>query len=328
MITQVQSKNKITSKDFIILSDTTCDLNIDIRKKYNIKYIHSHIIYPDGKDRIATLNWDDYKYFCDNCTGEIFYNELKKNPDGFKTSPANTEEIAQAFEKYILEEKDIIYIALSSGISGAYNFSLQAKDLVLAKYPNAKIKCIDSLRFGSGLGLMVLHAAILRNEGKSFEEVADYLEENKCRFHQMGWLDDLSFVAKKGRVTPAKAFFGTLIGIKALGEFDYNGLTTPIGKAKGEKAAFDVILGYIEQTIENPSEQIIFISETNRAPKAQILKSLIQEKFNPKEIVINTVYPPCGINIGPGLLSAYYVGKPISKGLVEEKAIIESLLNK
>ena len=315
-------------KEFVILADTACDLNEDIRKKYNIEYVNSHVIYPDGKERIATLNWSDIKYFGDNCTPDLFYTELKKNPDGFKTSPANIEEVAQAYEKIIQEGKDIISISLSSGISGAYNFTLKARELVLEKYPDAKIRCIDSLRFGSGLGLMVVYAAKMRNEGKSFEEVVDYLESNKCRFHQMGWLDDLSFVAKKGRITPTKAFFGTLIGIKALGEFDYNGLTTPIGKAKGEKAAFDAILGYIEKTIENPSEQIIFISQINRAPKADIFKELLEQKFHPKEILINPVYPTCGINIGPGLLSAYYVGKPISKDLAEEKTIMENLLSK
>lgn len=316
------------NKDFVILGDTTCDLCGEIRSKYNIEYINSHIIYPDGKDRIATLNWSDYDYFGKNCTSETFYNELKKNPDGYKTSPANVEEVAQAFEKYVSRGQNIIYIALSSGMSGAYNFSLQAREIVLEKYPKAKIACIDSLRFCSGLGLMLVYAAILRNEGKSFEEVSEYLEKNKCKFHQMGWLDDLSFVAKKGRVTSAKAFFGTLAGIKVLGEFDYNGLTTPIGKAKGEKTAFDAILGYIENTIENPSEQIIFISESNRREKAEVYKKLLQDKFHPKEIIINSVYPPCGINVGPGLLSAYYVGKPINKGLVEEKALIESFLNK
>lgn len=315
------------TQNYVILGDTTCDLSAEIRNKYDIEYIHSHIIYPDGKDRIATLKWSDYKYFGNNCTSQIFYNELKKNPDSFKTSPANIEEIAQVFEKYILQGKNIIYISISSGISGAYNFSLKARELILQKYPDSKINCVDSLRFGSGIGLMLVHAAILRNQGKSFEEVSNYLENNKCKFHQMGWLDDLSFVAKKGRITPVKAFFGTLAGIKTLGEFDYNGLTTPIGRTKGEKSAFDAMLGYIEKTIESPSEQIIFISESNRADKAQIYKKLLQEKFHPKEIIINTVFPPCGINIGPGLLSAYYVGKPIHKGLTEEKALIENLLN-
>ena len=174
--------------------------------------------------------------------------------------------------------------------------------------------------------LLVLKAHEMYRAGKSIEEVASWLEENKNRFHQAGWLDDLSFVAKKGRITHAKAFFGTLAGIKPIGEFDYNGLTTVIGKAKGAKAAYAALLNYIENTIENPSEQIIFIAQTSRFPQAEKYKELIEERFHPKAIFINDVFPSCGINIGPGLMAAYYIGKPISKDLGEERAIIEKAL--
>lgn len=313
-------------KDFVILTDTSSDLGDEIRKKYNIEYVHSHILYPDGIDRIATLNWNEYDYFGENRNSKTFYKELKKNPDGFKTSPANIEEIAGYFEKYILEDKDIIYICLSSGISGAYNFALKARELVLKKYPDAKVECIDSLRFCSGLGLMVVYAAMLRNKGCSIDDICEFLELNKTRFHQMGWLDDLSFVAKKGRINSATAFMGTLTGVKSIGEVDYNGLTSPICKVVGEKKAFEIMLNYIDKTILNPTMQTIFISESNRRDKAEIYKKLIQERFNPKEVIINSVFPPCGINSGPGLLSAYYYGRPISKGLVKEKSLINSFL--
>ena len=212
-------------------------------------------------------------------------------------------------------------------MSGTYNFSVNAKQMILEKYPDAQIECFDSLRFGPGYGLMAVYASILREEGKTLTEVKEFLDAYKNRFHQMGWLDDLSFVAKKGRISHAKAFMGKLIGIKPLGEFDYNGLTTVIAKAKGEKTAFKAMLAYIEKTIEKPEEQIIFIAHTNRRAQAEKYKQLIQEKFNPKATYVNDVYPACGINIGPGLLAAYYVGKPISEGLTEEKALIASILS-
>ena len=140
--------------------------------------------------------------------------------------------------------------------------------------------------------------------------------------------EEYAFVAKKGRISHAKAFMGKLIGVKPLGEFDYNGLTTVVGKAKGEKSAYTALLSYIEQTIENPEEQVIIIAHTNRRPQAERYKQLIQEKFNPKEIYLNDVYPSCGINIGPGLMAAYYIGKPISSlGLEEEKKLMTAILN-
>ena len=199
-------------------------------------------------------------------------------------------------------------------------------DLILAKYPDAKIKLIDSLRFGPGFGLMLVHASMLRSEGKSFEEAADYLETNKNRYHQAGWLDDLSFVAKKGRITHPKAFFGQLAGIKPIGEFDAGGLTTVLGKAKGAKAAYSVLMKYIEATIEDPEDQYIFIAQTSRYPQAQAYKKMIEEKFNPKAVYIIDVFPFCGINIGPGLMAAYYVGKPISGDLSAERALIEQFV--
>ena len=218
-------------------------------------------------------------------------------------------------------------MTISSGISGAFGFASVAAQNVGKKYPGVKIRCIDSLRFGPGFGLMVVHAAMLRDEGKTLDEVAEWLENNKNRFRQAGWLDDLSFVAKKGRITHPKAFFGTLAGIKPIGEFDYNGLTTVLGKVKGAKAAYSLLIHYIEQTIEDPSEQIIFIAQTNRLPQAEEYKKLIEERFHPKEIYINDVFPACGVNIGPGLMAAYYIGKPISEDLSVEKGIVDTYLN-
>ena len=181
------------------------------------------------------------------------------------------------------------------------------------------------MRFGPGFGLMAVHASILRAQGKTLAETTQWLEDNKNRFHQAGWLDDLSFVAKKGRITQPKAFFGTLAGVKPIGEFDYNGLTTVLGKVKGAKTAYSVLLGYMEATIENPEEQIIFIAQTNRLPQAMEYKKMIEEKFHPKAVFVNDVFPSCGINIGPGLMAAYYMGKPISRDLSEERALFDKL---
>lgn len=306
---------------FAILADATCDLNESFQKKYDIHIIPGHLIFPDKSDIPSFLKWE-------TVSREEFYANLKKNPNGYSTAPANTVEFASAMEKIVADGTELLVMTISSGISGAFSFASTARKQVLERYPDAKITCVDSMRFGPGFGLMVVYAARLREEGKSMEEVAKYLDENKNRFHQAGWLDDLSFVAKKGRLTNAKAFFGKLAGIKPIGEFDYNGLTTVIGKAKGAKAAYAALLKYIDQTIENPEEQTIFIAQTNRLPQAEQYREMLIEHFHPKEVIINDVFPACGINIGPGLMAAYYMGKPISADLSDERKIIEDALEK
>ena len=304
---------------FIILCDITCDLNEELQKKFGIDVLSGHMTLPDKTEKVTYPKWID-------TSGEKFYADLKKNPNGYSTAPPNVAEFTEAFEKYVCEGKSVLTLTISGGMSGTFSFASKAKEAVLEKHPGAVIKVIDSRRFSTGFGLMAVNAAMLRNEGKSIDEVADYIENNKNRYHQAGWLDDLSFVAKKGRLTHSKAFFGQLAGIKPLGEFDYNGLTTVIGKAKGAKKAFPALLSYIEETIENPGEQIIFVAHTSRRSFAEQYKKMIEDKFHPKAVYLNDVFPANGINIGPGLMAAYYFGKPISEGLKKETEIMSKHL--
>lgn len=303
-------------KNFIIMADGTCDLDKKVAAEYDVKIVPGHLVFPDKGDIPAFFDWE-------TVSRDQFYADLKKDPEGYSTSPANVEEFARAFEPYAAAGDDVLVMTISSGISGAFNFAGRAAEQTMKKYPQSKIDVVDSLRFGPGFGLMAIYASELRASGKTMEEVKTWLEENKNRFHQAGWLDDLSFVAKKGRLTHAKAFFGTLAGVKPIGEFDYNGLTTVLGKVKGAKKAYSVLLSYIEETIEDPGSQMIVIAQTNRLPQAEEYKKLLEEKFHPKKVVIRDVYPSCGINVGPGLMAAYYVGKPISQDLSVERAIIE-----
>lgn len=306
-------------KNFVIIADSTCDLDPRFQEEYDVKVIPGHVVLPDKTEIYSFVKWEHF-------SREEFYASLKKNPDSYATSPANSAEFAAMFREYAKEGLDILCMTISGGMSGTFSFASTAAKDVSEEFPGVTIRCIDTLRFGPGFGLMTMYASDLRKAGKTLEETADWLEENKNRFHQAGWLDDLSFVAKKGRLTHAKAFFGTLAGIKPIGEFDYNGLTTVIGKAKGAKAAYDALLTYIEETGEDLGDQIIFIAQTNRMPQAQEFAKLIEERFKPKAVYINDVHPACGVNIGPGLMAAYYVGKPITEGLGAEREILNRAL--
>ena len=309
------------NKKFAILADVTCDISKEFRKEYDIELIPGHFTTPDGKEHLGDCSWDEFDR-------ESFYRELKKNPAGFQSSPASVEEYRLVFKKHALSKEAIVAVCISSTLSGTYTFMNSAKDLVLKEIPDAEIYICDSMRFGPVCGLMCIYLAELRKEGKSAKEAFSWLEENKNRFHQTGWMDDLSFVAKKGRITHAKAFFGSLIGVKPIGEFDYNGMTTVIGKGKGEEKTMSILLDYMAAHIENPEHQFIFIATSNEHKQAEKYKDLIVERFHPKGAYVCDVYSNCGINVGPGLMAAYYYGKPISKGLVEEQKVMKELLAK
>lgn len=306
------------SEKFVILVDPTCDISDSLHEEFDIEMIKGHFVLADGSEHVSISNWD-------TLDREEFYKNLKKNPNDFTTSPPNIDECYEVFEKHVLNGKGILALSISSALSGTYSFMLKAKEKILEKYNDAEIYVLDSFRFGPSVALMAAYASNFRKQGKSIKEIYEWLEENKNRFHQTGWMDDLSFVAKKGRITHAKAFFGSLIGIKPIGEFDYNGMTTVIGKGKGEKQTYQILLEYIAENIIEPENQVIFLATSNRHVQAEQFKNMIIERFHPKAVYLNDVFPNDGINIGPGLMAAYYYGKPISQGLIEETELIKKI---
>lgn len=314
---------------FVILADSACDLSKELRERFDIQYVMGHMTLPDGTERRTTLEWDF-------TTPEQFYKDVKnkKNFDPvtknslYTTSPASIDEFAEEYKKYLKEGKDILVITISTGLSATNAFAKKASEQVKEEFPDRTVIVIDSLRYSTGFGLLCVRAAEKRNEGLSLKETAKWVEENKCKCHQMGFLDDLSFVAMKGRISKPKAFMGQMIGIKPLAEFSYEGLPSVLGKVKGDQAFFETCLAYIEKTIREPENQIIFIAQTARMKQALELKDKIIERFHPKEVIINDVHPQNGINIGPGLCAAYYFGSEISKDLSIEKEYITQIINK
>lgn len=307
--------------NFEIYADCTCDLNQEIRDKYDIKYVKGHITLPDGKEVQSKCDWE-------GIDKEAFYKDLRKNPNGYSTSPASPLEFEEAFSESLKEGKDIIALSISTALSGTYNFMLQAKNELEKKFPERKIYIVDSLRFTTGFGLICVKASMLRSEGASIDEVYNWVEANKYCFHQCGYLDDLSFVAAKGRISKAKAFMGQLVGIKPFGEFDKNGLTTVLGQTKGEKKAVKGFIQYIKATIVDPENQIIFIATTNRMKQAIEFKKVIEEEIKPKEVIINEVYMQNAINVGPGLMGAYYYGNRITEDLAYERNLVQEIISK
>ncbi len=308
------------TENFVIIPDSSCDLSREIREKYDIEFVPCHFTTPDGSEHSVNLEWD----FSGR---KEFYSALKKNPSGYKTSPANASEFEKVFEKYVKEGRAILCPVISSKMSGTFGFASKGKENLLKKYPNARIEVIDSLRFSAATGLMAIHAAEMRKEGKTFDEVVSIIKESRLCYHQAGFLDDLSFTARQGRINNSAAFFGTLIGIKPIGDIDTNGLTTVIGKAKGEKKAFSAILSYIKKTITNAENQTVIISYSDREESAKKLKEMVEAEIKPKDILVTTVFPSCGVSIGPGLMAIYYKGTPVSEGLVNEKKIIGEFLS-
>ena len=136
-------------KDYVIMADTSSDLEEDFCQRENIILIPCHIHTDTGGDYLAYPRWE-------GTSPEEFYSAIKRAPSSCKTAPPNIYEFEKAFEAAIAQGKDILLMTLSSGMSGAYNFSLIARENVLKRIPSADIRIIDTLRFAPAFGLMVM----------------------------------------------------------------------------------------------------------------------------------------------------------------------------
>ena len=307
---------------YVILADATCDLSEEVREAIGMKdYLPGHVHIDDGRDFPFTLDWNEI-------SREEFYKILSSKKSKVTTAPPNPAEYFTAFESYVKQGMAILSMSLSSKISSTHSTASIAAMQVKEKYPEAKIYCFDTFRMSGAFGLLTIYAHLLQKEGKSFEEVIDWLESHKHAVHQMGPIDDLFFVARRGRITMGKAVMGSIAGVKPMGDCNEDGYTTVLAKVRGIPHALDVTVKYAKETAVRIEDQYVLVIHSDREAYARILEERVEKELKPKKIFFTEVYPGCGANIGPGMVGIYYLGQPISEGMAAEKEVMNRILGK
>ena len=292
-------------RNYVIVTDSCSDLDKELRERYNIDYIPMHMTL-EGKDYSADLDWGDFSV-------KEFYSILK---DGkrFLTAQINVAEYTEAFEKYILAGYDVLSISCSSALSASVKESYAVRDALMAKYPEAKIVCIDSLNACLGLGMMCIRASEMRAEGKSIDEVAAWIEENKLRMNQECSVDSLVYFKRAGRVSAATAFFGGLLNIKPIIISSKEGHNLAVEKVKGRANAINRLADRIaERYVSEPFGQL-FVSHADCKEDMNKLKEAILARIPDKDIPVHEGYigPIIGATAGPGTVAAFFWGKEVT----------------
>lgn len=288
-------------KKYVIITDSCSDLEKELREEFDIKYAKNTFSYNE-KTYVADLDWPDFSV-------KEFY-DIMRNGGRIITSQVNAKEFTEVFEKELKEGNDILYIGCSSSLSNSYNGSLLVKEELLKKYPDAKIICVDSLNACGGLGLLCIRASELRKEGKSIEEVACWLEENKLCVHQEGAVDNLIYLKRAGRVSVLSSFFGGLFNIKPIIISDINGKNAVVEKVKGRKNSLKRLVERVIERIVDVEYQRITIVHADCYEEVVELKQMLLETLPNKniDIRISFIGPIIGSTVGPGMVGIYFYG--------------------
>ncbi len=281
---------------FSIVTDSCCDLPKSLTSTYKDFTIEN-----------LTFKMDDE--IDPQIEGKDFYNRLRKGSTS-TTSAVAPGKFAEAFTKNAEEGKDTLYIAFSSGLSGTYQSGVTAKNMIQKNFPDRKIICVDTLAASCGLGRLVDRAVELRDEGKTIDETAQWLENNKLHLSHWYTVTDLNFLARGGRVKASAAWFGTVLNIKPVMNMDDLGRLIPREKVRGRKRSIERLCERMEEMMyDQPENKKIFISHGDCMDEVQILVDMIKKRFGINDFMINYVGPVIGSHTGPGVIALYFFGK-------------------
>ncbi len=290
-------------REFVIFGDSTCDLSKEIRDRYDIDYVPMNYIL-DEKEYPASLDWESMSV-------KDFYDAMRSGKR-ITTTQVPGEVYEKRFTEVLEAGKDVLYIGCSSALSGSVNQATLIAAELCERFPGANIRCVDALNSSFGQGIMLMKASDMRAEGKPLDEVADYIEANRLKVHQVATVGSLSYLKRAGRVTASSAFFGNIIGIKPVLISDARGQNYAVKKAKGVKASLEEVASMVAEEITHPEDQIIYISHADTEETATQVKEMILAKVNCKDVVYGYIGPIVGASVGPGTIGVYFTGDEVT----------------
>lgn len=224
------------------------------------------------------------------------------------TSQVNPEEAVDILEPYVKEGKDVLHLGFSSGLSGTLNSMRIAGQILAEKYPEAKVVVIDTLCACLGEGLLLYKALQEKAKGKTIDEVAQWVEENKLHICHDVTVDDLNHLHRGGRVSKTTAVLGTLVQIKPIIHMDNNGKLQVIGKERGRKKSLNKIVDMAVEQSKGWDNDIIMITHGDCIEDAEYVAKLVREKIGIDNILINNIGTVIGSHTGPGVVAVFCMG--------------------
>ena len=282
-----------------IFTDTSANLPTDLTEAKGITVVpFSYCL--NGEEFMCT----DTRSF----DGAGFYGAIRKHAS-VSTSQINPFRYEEYMEPVLQAGSDILYIGMSSGISGSFASSSVAIEQLRAKYPERDIRAIDTLSASLGEGIVVLKAVEYLEHGMDIDEAEKRLNELSRKVCQIFIVDDLMHLRRTGRLSNAVALAGAVLQIKPMLKGNEKGQIVCIKKERGRRRAIESLVKVYENYIENAGEQIVGISHADCAEDAEYLASRLRSVAAPKEILTVCYEPVTGSHVGPDTLALFFVGR-------------------
>ena len=283
---------------YVIITDTGCDIKPDVLESWGVRALPLSFRFVDEDREYTEADMPISEFYAAMRAGRVA-----------KTAAVNSESFKLEFEQYLKEGMDVLYLGFSSGLSSTYNAGRMAAESLRESYPERRILTVDSKCASAGQGLLVYLTYVKKNEGATLEEAHAYAETMAPKISHWFTVDDLVYLKRGGRVSPAAAFFGNLIGIKPVLHVDDEGKLIPILKVRGRRTSITTIADKYGESAEDPSGGTVFISQADCMADAELLAAELNKRYGASVQIITDVGAVIGSHSGPGTLALFFVAK-------------------
>lgn len=282
---------------FTIVTDTCSNLPDDIIEKFGIEVLPFMFLTGD----------EIYKSYTKGEKSNLkqFYDMMREGKV-FTTSLPAIADSTEVFKSILDSGKDILFLGFSTGLSGGYEAMSNILEELKPQYPDRKLLHIDTLAASCGEGLLVWYAAEMMEAGKSIEETAQWVEDNKLKLAHWFTVDDLQYLYRGGRVSKTAAFAGQMLNIKPVLHVDNDGHLIPMEKVRGRKRSIKALVDHMKETCDKPIKKVM-ISHGDCIEDVETLKGELTKEFGKLDITVNYVDPVIGAHSGPGTLALFFL---------------------
>ena len=284
--------------DYQIVTDSSCDFTKAQYAELGLTYVPLKLNYKG----------QTFESFTEPEELKAFYDEIRAGAMP-TTSAANPEDWMKVMEPVLQAGKDVLALCFTSGMSTTYQSAVIAGQELQEKYPQRKIRVVDTLCAALGQGLLVWYACQKRDEGMGLEELTAWVEETKLHLCHWVTVNDLFHLKRGGRVSATTAVVGTMLSIKPIIHVSDEGKLVNVGKVRGRKGSIEYVASKLGELGEGYNNETVYIVHGDCPEDAEYLASIVKEKYGVKNVLIGYVDGVIGAHTGPGVLSLFFLGK-------------------
>lgn len=280
---------------FTIMTDTSANLPEAFLRENNIKCI-AYTFMIDGEEP------ENFRF-----EGKAFYDDMRRGRI-VTTSQISPQRYSDFFRQELEAGRDVLFVSMSSGISGSYNSaSIAAADL-REEFPDRKLRLVDALGASLGEGLLVIWAVRYREFGLSVDAAAERLLDRRFGICQVFTVDDLRYLKRGGRLSNLAAAVGTVLQIKPLLKGNNEGKIVCFEKVRGRKRAIEGMAENFNRFALDLPGQTIGIAHADCEEDANALIAMLRQYRRDLDIVTVVYEPVTGSHVGPGTLALFFEG--------------------